>query len=61
MMKENKNIKCDVTSCSYNDKAGTYCTLNDVKISAQVSPDAAETKGDTICQSFACENGDCTE
>lgn len=30
----NKSIKCEVESCKYNNKADSYCTLNEIKVSS---------------------------
>ena len=31
MNDSNKSIKCKVESCKYNNKADSYCTLNEIK------------------------------
>lgn len=34
MNDSNKSIKCEVESCKYNNKADSYCTLNEIKVSS---------------------------
>ena len=46
----NKSIKCEVESCKYNNKADSYCTLNEIKISSSCAK--CKNKEETICDSF---------
>lgn len=50
-MQDNKCIKCDVESCEFNDNNKSYCTLNEIKVSANCNPIKAHKK-QTICDSF---------
>ena len=52
MTDENKSIRCDVTSCEYNDCSNGYCTVNEIKVSCSCNPSNAK-KGETICESFS--------
>lgn len=48
----NKDIKCSVNTCRYNDK-NLYCTLSDITVgSEEFSP---HSKRDTECVSFEVE------
>ena len=47
----NKSIKCEVESCKYNNKANSYCTLNEIKVSSTCDNCNARKK-ETICDSF---------
>lgn len=54
MNDDNKSIKCDVTSCKYNDEYEKYCTLNEIKVSS-LSKDRVSKK-ETVCDSFKERN-----
>ena len=51
----NKSIKCEVESCKYNNKADSYCTLNEIKVSSTWDNCNARKK-ETICDSFEEKN-----
>ncbi len=51
MDENNKSIKCDVSSCKYNDNTDKYCTLNEIKVSCTCDNCNAHKK-ETICDSF---------
>ena len=51
----NKSIKCEVESCKYNNKADSYCTLNEIKVSSTCDNCNARKK-ETICDSFEEKN-----
>lgn len=44
MNEDNKSIKCDVTSCKFNDDANNYCTLNEIKVSSNHNCDNCSKK-----------------
>ncbi len=51
-MKKNQTIKCDVTSCAYNDCKEKVCNLSHIKVSSTTDNDECKTKKETICDSF---------
>ena len=51
----NKSIKCEVESCKFNNKADSYCTLNEIKVSSTCDNCNARKK-ETICDSFEEKN-----
>jgi hypothetical protein len=55
MNDSNKSIKCEVESCKYNNKADSYCTLNEIKVSSTCDNCNARKK-ETICDSFKEKN-----
>ena len=50
-----ESIKCEVESCKYNNKANSYCTLNEIKVSSTCDNCNARKK-ETICDSFEEKN-----
>ncbi len=48
-----QEIKCDVKTCKFNDKA-KFCTLGDITVGND-GMNEAKSKKDTICASFLSE------
>lgn len=51
MNDDNKSIKCDVTSCEFNNTNDSYCTLDEIKVSTSCNGQCPN-KQETICDSF---------
>lgn len=56
-MSKNKQIKCDVANCKFNDNTDCCCTLDEIKVSYECASDDATEKKETICDSFKCNCG----
>lgn len=56
-MSKNKQIKCDVANCEFNDNTDCCCTLDEIKVSCECPSDDATKKRETICDSFKCNCG----
>lgn len=54
-MKSNKNIKCDVETCKFNNCNDNYCTLKQIEVSCNASKDKINNKDETICNSYKSE------
>lgn len=52
-MNKNQEIKCNVKSCTFNDKAN-YCTKNDITVGNTIPGEARDRK-ETECDSFKAE------
>ena len=61
MKKRKAKIKCDVSSCMYNDIEEGDCLLNKVKISSMGRGSECSTSSSTICQSFEKSSGVITD
>ena len=51
-MKKQNNIKCDVSSCNYNNCEEGTCKLKEVHISCNCDKDNCHDSLETVCQSF---------
>lgn len=52
MNKSNSSIKCDVSSCNFNNCEEGTCQLEEVCISCSCDSDKCCDTTETICQSF---------
>ena len=57
MKKNNQTIKCDVTSCAFNNSKKNFCDLEEIKVSSKETCDC-DTKKDTICDSFEAKDNE---
>ncbi len=51
-VKSNSNIKCNVSSCNYNNCEEGTCQLEEVCISCSCDNDKCHDVCETVCQSF---------
>lgn len=53
MSKDNKQtIRCNVSSCKYNDCDCNMCNLNEIDVSCSCNKNKCSSKKETICNSF---------
>ncbi len=59
--KSNNKIKCDVNTCTYNNKDNKCCELDSIKISCTCNNDNCDCCEETICQSFESTGSNITD
>lgn len=52
MKKDNKNIRCYVSKCKFNNIKNEFCELDEIKISCNCENDECDCKEKTICDSY---------
>ncbi len=57
----NSSIKCNVSSCDYNNCEKGTCCLEKVEISCSCDGKDCADSCETICQSFTTTGGDITD
>lgn len=58
---KNKNIRCDVDSCKFNNCVDNYCELNSISVSCTCDNDKCENCEETVCASFENKGGPITD
>lgn len=58
---KDKKIKCDVDSCTHNDKDTKCCELDSISVSCTCNNDECEDCKETICESFETTGSNITD
>ncbi len=61
MKKKKSKVKCDVSSCIYNNIEEGDCSLDKLKISSMGRGSECRTSSSTLCQSFEKSSGIITD
>ena len=54
MTKRNQKIKCNVSSCKFQNS--DYCTLKEILVGAMVKSNQVQDNDETLCRSFECDH-----
>lgn len=56
-MNKNQKIRCDVSSCTFNNHEKELCELNEIKVCACPGCNTGNPEDESMCASYKCDCG----
>lgn len=55
-MNKNQRIKCNVTSCKFNNESAKMCNLEEILVSYCIGCGNGKAEDESMCDSYECKH-----